>query len=137
MACYAVEIVCSNKRKDNPNTTPSPVNTPLPTVLPDRVNQNILGHIETVATASQHGITSIPSRAGPGGETVPSHSRGLYRFKGSQNKTQILESITTSVVADSKWYEVRYHDCDHDEPEQQGCGDWVVHDSSGSVPSGV
>lgn len=140
MAVHAVKIVCSTNQKDKPDVVPKPEPPSLPSVVSDRVVQNVKDVFSAVKEFDEE-----PAHKAQADETTgrPEHVRGRYRFSSAENKTDLLEKVRDSVVQDAEWYEIRYHLCRDDE-ENQGCPDWEVAEdsngnkmSSGPVPEAV
>lgn len=62
----------------------------------------------------------------------------LYRFAGDQSKSAILDDLETELGSVSAgWYQLKHHECYHDDEAGGACGSWVVERETGTVPSGV
>lgn len=62
----------------------------------------------------------------------------LYRFAGSETKSNIISDLETELSnVSADWYSIESHECYHDESNGGACGDWQVESESGTVPSGV
>lgn len=130
MSVHSFEIVASDSQESSPSTVPTPEPPEWAGALKNRMDNVCSNHTER-----------LPEQASAMSEVVPEngtvHVRGNCRFDTVDDKTSILDSIESDVVIDAKWYEVRYHECDHDESNGNGCGDWVTERTKGTVPDDV
>lgn len=136
MTVHAVEIVCSTGQADNPSTVPAPEPPDLVDVLPERVNQNVFDTLTEALPGQSMPATIVNTE--PDG-TGTDHIKARYRVDGGHDKATVLDELEKGAVADAEWYEIRMHECDHDEPDNQrtGCPGWTVERSSGIVPGDV
>jgi hypothetical protein len=146
MSLHAVEIVCSPQQEDHPNNVPRPEPPELPNVVPERVEQNVKSKFEAVSDGQESPMSKAGGREF---DNRPEHVRGRYRFSDAEDKAAVLDALERDVVADAKWYEIRFHVCDHDGEETigSGCGyidengdkifGWKTERSKGSVPDEV
>lgn len=122
---HAFRIKTGKNQQDSPDHVPKPQPPSLPGVLPDRVKEHIKYNFNPVLEGQE-----TPMRKTGGGSlsNVPEHVSGTYRFKDSDDKKSLLDSIESKVTADAEWYMVESHECDHDQPdgERTGCGGWKV-----------
>lgn len=130
---HAIELVTSTTQQDNPSTEPSPGPPDWSaSLLQDRINQNVLGtHTEVLAEQASGMSENDPS---DGGTT---HLRGQFRVDSASGKTALLDDVESGVAIDADWYEVRYHECAHDEAQPSECPDWTAERDGGTVPNDV
>ena len=133
MTVHAIQIVTAMTQATTPNYTPSiGVTTDLLTAIQDRTEQTLKNtHDEQLP-----GQALDPSEVtGIDGGTT--HIRAVWRFDQVDTQSDVLDTVEQEVVGDAEWYEVRYHDCPHDEDNGGPCSDWSAERSYGSVPSDV
>lgn len=126
MTVHAIQVVTATEQQQNPETVPEPAPPSIPTVLPDRVDQAKSGFQERLPEQAQ-AVEEIPD---------PPHMRCLYRFDESEDLASIVGSIEQK-LADLQWYEIRFHQCAHDESERKPCPGWKAERSFGSIPGEV
>lgn len=73
-------------------------------------------------------------RKGVGNE--PERKEGLARFSKNENKRKLVKDFEPAINR-SKWGMILTHDCDHDEDDRSGCGDWEIEAIKGQVPRGI
>jgi len=76
------------------------------------------------------------------GQDMPKHLYGRYRFDVSQSvKDEIITELTEALTdhPDVERFELRYHECDHDEPVdfEWSCTPSVIAESQTSVPDSI
>lgn len=66
------------------------------------------------------------------------HVRAIHRVSDAETKADVLDNLDNQLGnTNASWYEVRYHECTHDENPPSPCPDWTTERSSGAVPSDV
>lgn len=131
MSNHAIEIVCATSQAADPPSTPTPEPPSYSGTIPDRVDQNVKGTFAAVLTEEE---TPAETNDPIDGTT---HVRGHYRFDFAEDKTSLIDAIENDVVIDAEWYEVRYHECDHDQADRSGCPSWSTERSNGTIPDDV
>lgn len=131
MTVHATILVCSPTQQSDPPTEPTPAPPEYPDVIDSRVSQNVKNNYTAVLPGQE-----IPA-ATPDTTDGTVHVRGLYRFEFAEDKAALLDALVDNVVIDAEWYELRYHECDHDADAPTGCPGWVAERSNGTVPSDV
>jgi len=76
------------------------------------------------------------------GQDIPEHLYGRYRFDVSQSTKDTLISQLTQALKDHpdvETFEVAYHECDHDEPNEfeWDCTPSVITESQTNVPDSI
>lgn len=76
------------------------------------------------------------------GQDIPKHLYGRYRFDVSQSTKDTLISQLTQALKDHpdvETFELRYHECDHDEPVgfEWNCTPIVIAESQTKVPDSI
>ena len=85
--------------------------------------------------AQRLGLTQITVEAD---DVAPEHTMGHWRFEMSTGADTLLTDLETSLQSEVGWYRLKYHECDHDEAEQQGCSwDESMTREYGAVPAGI
>lgn len=65
------------------------------------------------------------------------YAMGSWRFALEEDPLQMKDTIATYLNNNFKWWIVRYHQCDHDEQDRQGCS-WDNRWTGGaSLPADV
>lgn len=137
MSVHAVEIVCSKNQESSPSTVPTPEPPELYSVVDDRVSQNVFDTFTEVLTGQKDKAGLVKATSITSFDV--DHTRGRYRVDSAEDKKALLDAIESNTVTDAKWYEIRYHSCDHDESAENrtGCGDWKTERTKGTIPNGV
>jgi len=136
MTVHAILVLNSEAQVSNPEHVPTPEAPSLPTVVPDRVKQHVLGTFEEVAAeqavAERH-LSKDPLL------NRPAHVKSVRRFNESEDKRALLDTIEQNVVADALWYGIYYHECEVDLPGSMatGCPEWTPERGRGTVPQEV
>lgn len=136
MPCHAIILVSGVDQRTDPPTVPTPEPPSLPDVVPGRIQENVLANFNEVLDGQNYPATHLRADGSLG---QPEHLRALHRFDASEGKTALLDAFEDGVAADIEWYELRYHECDHDRPpgDRTGCGGWNVERSYGTIPDGT
>jgi len=76
------------------------------------------------------------------GQDTPKHLYGRYRFDVSQSTKDTLISQLTQALTDHpdvETFELRYHECDHDEPNgfEFSCTPKIIAESQTAVPDSI
>jgi len=76
------------------------------------------------------------------GQDIPKHLYGRYRFDVSQSvKGEIITELTQALTdhPDVETFELRYHECDHDEPPafEFSCTPTIIAESQTTVPDSI
>jgi len=76
------------------------------------------------------------------GQDIPKHLYGRYRFDVSQSiKDKIITELTQELKdhTDVETFEVVYHECDHDEPNEFefSCTPQIIAESQTKVPDSI
>jgi len=76
------------------------------------------------------------------GQDIPKHLYGRYRFDVSQSMKDTLISQLTQALTDHpdvETFELRYHECDHDEPNafEWDCTPQIIKESQTNVPDSI
>jgi len=76
------------------------------------------------------------------GEDIPEHLYGRYRFDVSKSTRDTLITELTQELkdhADVETFELRYHECDHDEPNafEWDCTQQIIAESQTKVPDSI
>jgi len=76
------------------------------------------------------------------GQDIPEHLYGRYRFDVSQSvKDKIITELTQALKdhPDVETFELRYHECDHDEPNafEFNCTPQIIEESQTNVPDSI
>jgi hypothetical protein len=76
------------------------------------------------------------------GQDIPEHLYGRYRFDVSQSTKDTLISELTQALTDHpdvETFELRYHECDHDEPPafEFSCTPSAISESQTAVPDSI
>ena len=76
------------------------------------------------------------------GQDIPKHLYGRYRFDVSQSTKDTLISQLTQALTDHpdvETFEVAYHECDHDEPNEFefNCTPTIIEESQTNVPDSI
>jgi len=76
------------------------------------------------------------------GQDIPEHLYGRYRFDVSQSVKDTLISQLTQALKDHpdvETFELRYHECDHDEPPDFNfsCTPQIIEESQTNVPDSI
>jgi len=76
------------------------------------------------------------------GQDIPKHLYGRYRFDVSQSMKDTLISQLTQALTDHpdvETFELRYHECDHDEPNEFefSCTPQIIAESQTKVPDSI
>lgn len=71
-------------------------------------------------------------------EDAPAHAKGRYRYKKTEGKESLLDSIENSIPEIVSWYAIYYHECDHGLSAnlRLSC-EWRPERSKGAVPPEV
>jgi len=76
------------------------------------------------------------------GQDIPEHLYGTYRFDVSQSTkdkivTQLIQGLSDH--PDVETFELRYHECDHDEPNEFefSCTPQIIAESQTKVPDSI
>jgi hypothetical protein len=90
---------------------------------------------EEIEVEERRGTTEI-------GEDIPEHLYGRYRFDVSQSTKDTLISQLTQALTDHpdvETFEVAYHECDHDEPNEFefNCTPTIIEESQTNVPDSI
>jgi len=69
---------------------------------------------------------------------APEYFSGIYRFPFDNDKTEIIDFIEQELRnrPDINWFELKYHECYHDEPNGGTCNEEIVV-SVGSIPDSI
>lgn len=62
--------------------------------------------------------------------------RGLWRFDMAEGRDNIMTPLQTLVSNNFEWGVIRYHVCDHDEDQPEGCS-WDRKWENGVVPDEI
>lgn len=135
MTVHAVEIVASTQQEDKPSNVPAPEPPSLPNVVPDRVKENVFDKFTEALPEQASKLSKVEASEITSFDVA--HLRGRYRVVNDATKAKVLDAFENNVVIDAKWYEIRYHQCDHDEDNKTGCNGFTVERSKGTVPDGV
>lgn len=68
--------------------------------------------------------------------SVDHYRGGVWRFAWSEDKSILLDNLEGQAAAYCDWYRIRWHECDHDADDRQGC-QWDEIRSGGTIPEGV
>lgn len=130
MTVHAIEIVSATEQQSSPDVSLLPEPPSAVEALHDRIETDVLPAFDRWPDEDTE-----MTLAGTEGDSVE-HVLGRYRFAIVEDKQTIVDAIESDVVTDMEWYEVRHHECDHDEPsdERAGCSGWTTERSYGSVP---
>jgi hypothetical protein len=132
---HAIRIKTATSQASNPGNVPSPGPPEfVDSLIEDRIQQNLLGPHSEVLSGQAQDATEV------NGPETTAHYRALRHLDSAEDKTTVLDAAEDSVAADAEWYQIEYHQCDHDLDTgvgQSGCPDWTVERSNGSVPSDV
>jgi len=76
------------------------------------------------------------------GQDIPERLYGRYRFDVSQSvKDKIITELTQALKdhPDVETFELRYHECDHDEPNafEFNCTPQIIEESQTNVPDSI
>jgi hypothetical protein len=76
------------------------------------------------------------------GQDIPEHLYGRYRFDVSQSvKDKLVAQLTQALTdhPDVETFELRYHECDHDEPNafEFSCTPQIIEESQTTVPDSI
>jgi len=76
------------------------------------------------------------------GQEIPKHLYGRYRFDVSQSVKDTLIAQLTQALKDHpdvETFELRYHECDHDEPVdfEFNCTPTIIAESQTNVPDSI
>jgi len=76
------------------------------------------------------------------GQDIPEHLYGRYRFDVSQSTKDTLIAQLTQALKDHpdvETFELRYHECDHDEPPafEFSCTPQIIAESQTNVPDSI
>jgi len=76
------------------------------------------------------------------GQDIPEHLYGRYRFDMSQSvKDTLITNLTQALKdhPDVETFELRYHECDHDEPNafEFNCTPQMIAESQTKVPDSI
>jgi len=76
------------------------------------------------------------------GQDIPEHLYGRYRFDVSQSVKDTLIAQLTQALKDHpdvETFELRYHECDHDEPVdfEFNCTPTIIAESQTNVPDSI
>lgn len=75
------------------------------------------------------------------GQDIPKHLYGRYRFDVSKSKDKIISQLTKALTdhPDVEMFELRYHECDHDEPVdfEWSCTPKVIAESQTKVVDSI
>lgn len=134
MSNHAIRFKCSTSQKSNPSNVPAPEPPELPNVVPDRVQQNVAEKFEEVLP-EQASEASLMNAEIDGSGT--DYIQGIRRFSSLEDKLDIVNELESGVVADTEWYVIESHVCNHDENSRSGCGGWTVEVEKGDVPNDV
>lgn len=69
-----------------------------------------------VLTSQRLALTHVHADTG-GSE----HTRGWWRFDWAEDATTLLADLESALQAEVGWYVIKYHHCDHDGSEDEGC----------------
>jgi len=88
------------------------------------------------AEVQQRGGTTLS------GQDIPKHLYGRYRFDVSQSMKDTLITELTQALKDHpdvETFELRYHECDHDEPPafEFNCTPTIIEESQTNVPDSI
>lgn len=61
---------------------------------------------------------------------------GPWRFEWQHDKSAILNGIEGQAQAQCDWYRLRWHECDHQDSSNDGCG-WTDVRTEGAIPVGI
>lgn len=64
------------------------------------------------------------------------YSGGIWRFDWSEDKSILLDNLVGQADAYCPWYRIRWHECDHDEDDRDGC-QWDDIRTAGTIPEGI
>lgn len=111
-----------------------------PTDLPEaearRLVEDFLAQFDQTLPDEQLRLRRVTPRVGE----APPHFRGRYRFPLTVPHKTVLDGLADALAATAgvDWYQLQYHECDHDEPaDQRGvCTPTVTH-TAGPIPDGV
>jgi len=90
---------------------------------------------EEIEVQERGGTTEI-------GQDIPEHLYGRYRFDMSQSvKDKLISQLTQALKehTDVETFEVAYHECDHDEPNEFefSCTPQIIAESQTKVPDSI
>jgi len=76
------------------------------------------------------------------GQEIPKHLYGRYRFDMSESTKDTLITELTQALTDHpdvETFELRYHECDHDEPNafEFNCTPTIIAESQTNVPDSI
>lgn len=137
---HAILVLTATTQQDNPSTVPDPPPPTIPSVLPDRIDQNVLPDFSTVLDGSS-GPDKQEDVAQATADDGTDYIEGLYRFAADEDRAAILDTFETKAVADIEWWGLYHHDCTHDIETGEGqgdCPDWGAPERSyGTIPEVV
>lgn len=89
---------------------------------------------EEIEVRERGGTTEI-------GQDLPEHLFGRYRFDAGSTKDGLIAELTQALKdhPDVETFELRYHECDHDEPPafEFSCTPTVIAESDPVVPDSI
>lgn len=66
------------------------------------------------------------------------YTTGYWRFDWSEDATALLDDLEADLQGEVDWARIRYHSCNHDDPDSAGSGcSWEETREFGSVPVGL
>jgi len=128
MAVHAVTLVTADAQKSTRLDPLDPLS--IPGAIQDRITNNVFDHFTEVLPeqAMAARLVEYPDAS--------SHVKAVHRVDGVADKATVLDDMERQ-VQDMEWYEVRYHQCVHDEQTDSSCGEVTAERTGGSVPDHV
>lgn len=134
MTVHSVKISVSSNQESDPGTEPSPGPPDwTSSMLKNRVDQNVFNDLTERVSEDAREPSQKNTKSGT------NFIEMTYRVDKSHSKTEILDKFENNVVIDGKWYRIEYHECDHDESDENrsGCSSGKIEREKGTVPEDV